>query len=128
MILKTLGLRRNEVLHLHWDRGDRLHIQFERDGRPLLFIPRELDKTCKKRLPPLAPEFARMSMAVPKGDRRGPIFTLPMRRHFDEPMDITVRKIIAKISHKACVVVNDREKQLQPMIFADHSLSAGLDY
>ena len=105
------GLRLNESLSLHWDRGDRPHPQFQRDGRPLLFIPKQFDKARRERLLPLAPEFAQMLMATREEDRRGLIFPLPMERHYEEPTDFTVSKIIAKIGRKACVVVNEQSRK-----------------
>jgi integrase len=102
------GLRLTESLELYWDRSDKLHPVFT--GRfPMLRIPAELEKGHKDRLLPMAPEFARLLLAVPEDRRIGPVF--PLRRRDGKPGRLSperVSKIISRIGARAnvCVATN----------------------
>lgn len=99
------GLRLTESLEFYWDRSDKLHPVLT--GRfPMLRIPAELEKGHKERLLPMAPEFARLLLAVPVEKRTGPVF--PLRRMDGKPGRLSperVSKIISGIGARANVRV-----------------------
>jgi integrase len=74
------GLRLAESLELWWDRLDKIHPMFPKDGHPVLVVHAELEKGHQDRILPIAPEFAEMLLEVPESDRTGPVFPLDGRR------------------------------------------------
>lgn len=98
------GLRISEAVDLHWT-DDRL-ISVDLTGkRPRFRIQIEADKGTTFRLLPMAPEFARMILAVPEAERHGYVFNpLPVdggpRLNAD-----WVSKVISMIGEKAGVKV-----------------------
>ena len=70
------GVRLEESLNLWWDREDRIHVDLT-GKRPMLIIPKGMQKNKKATVRPMAPEFARLLDSVPKAERTGPVFKLP---------------------------------------------------
>lgn len=70
------GLRLEESLNLSWDREDRILVDLS-GKRPMLIIPKGMQKNKKATIHPVAPEFARHLATVPVEDRSGPVFKLP---------------------------------------------------
>ena len=67
------GLRLEESLNLWWDREDKIHVDLT-GKRPMLIIPKGMQKNKKATVHPMAPEFARLLECVPKAERTGPVF------------------------------------------------------
>jgi integrase len=97
------GLRLRESLDLWWDRLDKIHPVFPKDGHPVLVIHAELEKGHQDRILPIAPEFAEMLMEVPEADRCGPVFPLDGRR--GRLGSCEVSSILSKIGKAAGVKV-----------------------
>jgi integrase len=100
------GLRLTEALNVYWDRLDRITIDVS-SGRPMLEIPRGMQKNKKRQTYPVATEFSEMLLAIPDEQRTGPLFVVctktgkPYARNRH-----SVGKVIAKIGRKAGVVVS----------------------
>jgi integrase len=71
----------------------------------MLRIPAELQKNNSETLWPIAPEWGDMLLAVPVGQRMGPVF--PVQAGFDPG---SVGRIVSAIGEKAGVVVNRTTK------------------
>ncbi|MEJ7590502.1 MAG: tyrosine-type recombinase/integrase [Planctomycetaceae bacterium] len=86
-------------------------------------IPAEKKKGNRVRLYPVATEFAEMILSVPKGDRRGPFFTV--RTNEGKPYARTrhqVGKIIAKLGRKAGIAVKAHQKTGEKEFASAHDL------
>ena len=70
------GLRLEESLNLWWDREDRIQVDLS-GKRPMLIIPKGMQKNKKATICPMAPEFAELLGSVPQAERTGPVFKLP---------------------------------------------------
>lgn len=102
------GLRLAEALDLHWDREDKLSVDFS-GKRPVLRIRKESEKGNRDRLLPMVPEFAALLDEVPEDERTGPVFNpLARKKRTERMLSSTVSKQIAKIGEKANVAVGDK--------------------
>jgi integrase len=110
------GLRLEESLDLWWDRHDKIHPVFPKDGQPLFQIPGELEKGHTDRLLPMAPEFALLLQRVPEADRTGPVFSLNGRQ--GRLGSNQVSKIVSKIGKAAGVKVYAHPKDPAKVKFA----------
>lgn len=101
------GLRLEESLELHWEREDKLSVDFS--GKyPMLRIKAEAEKGNKDRLLPIVPEFEKLLNEVPPEQRIGYVFNpLPERNHGKRLTKWTASDKIALIGKKANVVVNE---------------------
>lgn len=63
-----------ESLELYWDRHDRLYVDLT-GKRPMMIIPRELEKGGRDRRLPITPDFAEFLLATNEAERRGAVFT-----------------------------------------------------
>lgn len=102
------GLRLGESLDLYWDRSDMIMVDLS--GRwPALKIPGRLQKSGKDEVYPVAPEFGKMLLAVPKGRRHGRVFKLTGQRG-GEPRFWWVSETVSRIGEAAGVVVDEKTK------------------
>ncbi len=62
-----------ESLELYWDRHDRLYVDLT-GKRPMLIIPRELEKGGRDRRLPITPDFADFLLTTAEAERRGSVF------------------------------------------------------
>ena len=101
------GLRLEESLELHWEREDKLSVDFS--GKyPMLRIRAEAEKGNKDRLLPIVPEFEKFLNEVPPDQRTGYVFNpLPERNLGKRLTKWTASNKIALLGKKANVVVND---------------------
>ncbi len=101
------GLRLEESLELHWEREDKLSVDFS--GKyPMLRIRAESEKGNKDRLLPIVPEFEELLNEIPPEERTGYVFNpLPERNHGKRLTKWTASDKIALIGKKANVVVDD---------------------
>jgi integrase len=99
------GLRLAESLDLWWDRADKIHPIFPKDGHPVLYIHAELEKGHQDRILPIAPEFAEMLLEVPETQRTGPVFPLEGRRGRLKPCEVS--NILSRIGKTAGVKVSE---------------------
>jgi integrase len=97
------GLRLEESLDLWWDRPEKIHPVFPKDGQPLFQMPGELEKGHTDRLLPMAPEFALLLKGAPEPERTGPVFILNGRQ--GRLGSNQVSKIVSKIGRAAGVKV-----------------------
>ena len=99
------GLRLEESLNLYWDREDRIHVDLT-GKRPMLIIPKGMQKNKKATVHPMAPEFARLLESVPQSERTGPVFKLPGLKHGrDCRKPEWVGTVVRRIGKAANVVV-----------------------
>ena len=101
------GLRLEESLELHWEREEKLSVDFS--GKyPRLRIRAEAEKGNKDRLLHIVPEFEELLNEIPPEERTGYVFNpLPERNHGKRLTKWTASDKIALIGKKANVVVDD---------------------
>lgn len=99
------GLRLSESLNLWWDRDDRIHVDLT-GRRPLLIIPKGMQKNKKATVHPMAPEFVRHLETVPNEQRIGPVFKLVGRRIGDCRDPEWVGRMVSRIGKAAVVTVD----------------------
>lgn len=97
------GLRVGEALQLWWDREDRHRVDLDRQY-PLIWIRGHLEKGKKDRPHPIAPQFAQLLRGVPKEQRTGPVFALPLQ-HKPQHMRAEVSRMGSRFGKKAGILV-----------------------
>jgi integrase len=116
------GLRLAESLELWWDRDDKLCVDLV-GKRPMLRIPKGLEKGHKDSLLPMAPEFAEFLEETPEADRTGPVFRpLATRVHGERLTAHRVGEIIVKIGEAAGVKVHTDERTGKVKYASAHDL------
>jgi site-specific recombinase XerD len=103
------GLRLEESTILSWDLDAPITVDFK-GRRPRLRISAEAEKGHQDRLLPMTPDFAQFLLAVPREERKGPIFKLPNPAGKQMTAKRACR-IIPDIGRKAGVVVNKAENK-----------------
>jgi integrase len=100
------GLRLSESMDFWWDRQDKLHPVFPRQGHPYFRVFAESEKGHSDRHLPMTPDFVEFLQQTPVSQRRGRVFKLPgMRQGTVEVRSTWAGKIISKIGEHAQVVV-----------------------
>jgi len=105
------GLRLGEALILDWNRPDTIHVDLT--GKyPVLKILGEYQKSGEDQVLPIAPEFGKLLLDTPDGERDGLVFKLVDRngRPYTPPI-WDASTIIAKIGKKSGVIVDHTKKK-----------------
>ncbi|MEO2015561.1 MAG: site-specific integrase [Fuerstiella sp.] len=102
------GLRLNEAITLSWDTDAEDVISVDMSGQyPMFAIPADADKSRKRRLLPMVPEFAHLLETIPDDERIGNVFRLKFRRdHGMQTRCDTVTKQISAIGKAAGIRVS----------------------
>ena len=102
------GLRLNEALTLSRDIDAEDVSSVDMSGKyPMFAIPADADKSRKKNLLPMVPEFAHLLEAIPHDERTDNVFCLEFKRtHEKETRSDTVGKQICKVGRKAGIKVS----------------------
>jgi integrase len=102
------GLRLNEAITLSWDADAEDVISVDMSGKyPMFAIPADVDKSRKRRLLPMVPDFAHLLETMPDDERIGNVFRLQFRRdHGMQTRCDTVTKQISAIGKKAGIRVS----------------------
>jgi len=116
-LLGESALRIDGIMHLAWDQPGTIRPVWSRGRLPVLEIPAALQKSATEEAIPLLPGFEAVLLETPEPERIGSVFEpgrlqgkVKRRQRRDLPRDWRpdadwVGKIIARIGHKAGVVV-----------------------
>ena len=114
------GLRLEESLILYWDRPDRLHVDLT-GRRPMMIIPRELEKGGQDRRLPILPDFFAFLLETPQVLRHGPIFN-PLMLSGQRANYERAGRVISLIGEQARVVVHTHPKTGKVKFCSAHDL------
>ena len=114
------GLRLEESLELYWDRRDRLFIDLT-GKRPMMVIPRELEKGGRDRRLPITPDFADFLLTTAEAERRGPVFK-PLMPSGNRANADQAGRMLSVIGRLARVVVHTDAKTGDVKFASAHDL------